>query len=153
MKFAAAVLVCLLFCTPATRAQQAEKRDVGRVGHYIRTHKELLVADTIIVLAEGADAASSVHCQRTSPNCVERNSTVGSHPSNAVTWGYAAGTAAALLTGEHLLWWLAKKVDPGARHLVVIAPIASGVTEYWSVSGNVDAANRLAAARSRLMMK
>lgn len=153
MKCSSAVLVCLLFCVPPTQAQQAERRGVARVEHYIRTHKELLISDAIIVLAEGADAGSSVHCQHTSFDCRETNSTLGSRPSNVATWGYAAGTAALLVTGEHLVWWQAKKVDPEARHLVLIAPVAIGITEYWSVTGNVAAANKLAAARSRVMTK
>lgn len=145
--------MCLLFCVHPTLAQQAEKRGMARVGHYIRTHKELLIADVIIALAEGADAGSSVHCQHVSASCNETNSTLGRHPSNAATWTYAGGTAAALITAEHLVWWQAKKVDPEARHLILIFPLAVGITESWTVSQNVDAANRLAAARSRVMMK
>jgi len=152
MKFAIRVLVCVLCCILPTRAQEKEnKRVVARVGQYLRSHKELLIADTIVLLAWSADAGSSVHCQHVSSGCVDSNSVVGPHPSNAATWAFAEGMAVGLIAGQHLVWWQANKVDPEARHVILLFPAAIGITEYWNVTGNVAAANRLESARSRIM--
>ena len=154
MKFVLRVLVFLLCCTPALRAQETERaKRPAKIGHYIHTHKELLIADAVVLLAWSADAASSVHCQHVSPYCVDSNSVVGPHPSNAATWGFAESMAVGLIVGEHLFWWQANKVDPEARHIILLFPAAVVITQYWNVSGNVAAANRLENARSRVMAR
>ena len=154
MKFGIRVLVCLLCCISATRAQEIERtKKPAKIRHYIRTHKELLIADAVILLAQSADAGSTVHCQHVSPFCVETNGVIGPHPSNGATWADAEVTAVGLIVALHLFWWQANKVDPEARHIVLLFPVVDGISTYWSVSGNVAAANRLENARTRVMAK
>jgi hypothetical protein len=154
MKFTVRVVVCLLCCIPATHAQEIKRAKMpAKIGHYIRTQKELLISDAILVLAESADAGSTVHCQHVSRGCIETNSIIGPHPSNAATWADAEVTAVGLIVLLHCFWWQANKVDPEARHLVLLFPIVDGIATYWSVTGNVEAANQLENARSRVMRK
>jgi hypothetical protein len=154
MKFAIQVLVFLLCCTPAVRAQGTGRaRKPAKIGHYIRTHKELLISDAIILLALNADAGSSVHCQHVSPNCLEANSITGPRPSNAAIWGVANGYALGLIAGEHLVWWQAQKVDPEARHMILIFPVVMGVYEYLNVTGIITDTKLLENARARVMRR
>jgi hypothetical protein len=154
MKFAIRVLLFLLRPTAAICAQETEKaRKLPRIAHYIRTHKELLIADAIILLAQSADAGSTAHCQHVSPLCIETNGVIGPHPSNGAAWADAEVTAVELIVALHLFWWQANKVNPDARHIVLVFPVVDGISEYCTVTGNVAAANRLENARSRVMAK
>jgi hypothetical protein len=154
MKFAIRVFVCLLCCIPATRAQEIKRaRMPAKIGHYIRTHKEILISDAVILLALNADAGSTVHCLHVSPGCIETNSIIGPRPSNAAVWGLVEGYAVGLIAAQHLFWWQANKVDPEARHINLLFPIVVGIDEYWTVTGSVAGANRLENARSRVMRR
>jgi hypothetical protein len=154
MKFAFRAFVCLLCCVPASRAQEIKRaRMPAKIGHYIRTHKELLISDAVVLLALNADAGSTVHCKHVSPYCLETNSIIGPHPSNAAVWGLVNGYAVGLIAGVHLFWWQANKVDPEARHIILLFPIALGIDEYWTVTSNVADANLLENARSRVMRR
>jgi len=99
----------------------------AKIGRYICTHKEILISDTMQVLAEGADAASTVHCQHVSHLCIESNGVVGPHPSNGAAWSFAEGMAVGLIISQRLFWWQANKVDPEARHIILMFPIFIGM--------------------------
>ena len=153
-----ALVLCLLGGTIA-RAQDQSKRVAAlryhegrlkRVAYYVSTHKELLIADTLVVFAEAADAASSVHCQRL-PGCVEQNSLLGKHPNELQTWGAAMGFSAGEITLVHLIRYFAP--DRFTRHIFWGPVAAQCIREVWNVHSNVNAAEFLQnqrAARLRL---
>ena len=142
---AASLLLCVL-----SASAQMKPSVPARVSNFIRTHKRLLVADSILILAWSADAASSVHAQK-SGCCVESNPIVGPHPSEAATWGFAMGMAGLMVTGEHLIWWAGNKYDEreAARVAIWLPPIAFGITEFYNVKANAQYAGQ-AEARARL---
>ncbi|HTZ74564.1 MAG TPA: hypothetical protein VMB47_11630 [Candidatus Aquilonibacter sp.] len=110
---------------------------LGRTTQYVRTHKELLLADTLVVAALSADAASSVHCQQTNPvGCIESNPFLGRHPSASATWGYSLGFSAGIVAINHALFSIAPK-DP-VRHIALFSSVAIAVTEIPTVRNNVQ---------------
>ena len=115
----------------------------NRFWHYVRTHKSVLVLDSLVVLAQSADAASSVHCQRI-PGCVESNGIVGKHPGPAALWAWSLGTAGTLVASNHLYWWQTGKRD--ARDLRPLMFLWNGplvIYQVFNVKSNVDAAEYL----------
>jgi hypothetical protein len=79
---------------------------VGRIQHYVGTHKELLAADTILWVAQDVDAGVTAHCISVSTACMETNPIVGHRPSPGQLFGgvvLIAGTATIL---THLAWHL-----------------------------------------------
>lgn len=142
--------VLLLAIAPVVQAQTTKPSVPAKVGHYVKTHKRLLVADAVIVAAWSADAASSVHAQK-SGCCVESNPILGPHPNEVATWSFAMGMAGLLVTGEHLIWWQGNKIDPEAGHVLIWPiPIAFGITEAINVHDNANYAGRMAQARARV---
>jgi hypothetical protein len=156
------VQIALIFCllgASAARAQDESNRVAAlrfhegrlkRMTHYVTTHKELLISDTLIVFTQAADAASSVHCQRL-PGCVESNPLLGKHPSELETWGAATGASAATITLVHLSQLFASnRIE---RHLFW-GPVAGiCIREVWNVHSNANEAEflqRQQAARQRL---
>jgi len=138
----------LVYCPNVAFAQ---KEAAKRVGHYINTHKELLVADVLVVAAWSADAASSVHCQRIA-GCTETNALLGKNPNEFHTWLAAMAPAAALITLDHLAVHFAP--DKFDSHLFWFGPAGLCGLEFFNVKGNVDAAEylqRQSAARARLI--
>lgn len=123
----------------------------ARVVGYVKTHKELLLADTVLILAESADAASSVHCQKVSPTgCVERNIILSHHPNEADTWSVALGmNAGALIAFNHLIWKFAPA--PELRHFVWFTAGPIALVESINVYDNTAATARLQQARARVM--
>lgn len=69
---------------------------VRSVGRYVGTHKFPLVVDTVVVLANAADAASTLHAAHNCPTCIDYG--LGRNPSPARTWGelmaFSAGMVA-----------------------------------------------------------
>lgn len=155
-----AFLVWVLLGPASANAQQNDSKRVAamrfhegrlkRVAHYVTTHKELLISDTLVVLAWSADAASSVHCQRI-PGCNESNPLLGKHPNEVHTWLGAMAPAAALVTLDHLAWYVAP--DRFDQHLFWFGPIGTSLLEVFNVKANVDSAQflqNLQKARARL---
>ncbi len=138
MKNILRVLVCLLCASIPAQAQIVFVHKENRFIHYVKTHKTVLVLDTLVVFAQAADAASSVHCQ-TVPGCVESNSTLGRHPSPAATWGLTMGYAGTLVAANHVWWWATGKYDAeDLRRLMFwwTGPII--IFEVFNVKNNVD---------------
>lgn len=111
---------------------------IGRIWHYVVTHKEVLAADALASSAWLADSASTVydehHC-----TCIETNPILGKHPSEGAVWGYGIGSAALFTTLNHLIWHYAP--DRSDRHLFwfEVAPIIG--VEASNVYSNVHAAD------------
>lgn len=68
---------------------------VRAVGHYIGTHKFPLVVDTMVVLANAADAASTLRAAHYCPTCIDY--ALGRNPSPVKTWGELMGFSAGLV--------------------------------------------------------
>src|ERR1700691_1997453 len=91
---------CVLAVLPIScQAQPFEK-----ILHYAAKHKELILADAVIVAAWSADAASTVNDERNCPSCVETNPFLGPHPSRHAIWISAVGYAGVQTTFNHLIW-------------------------------------------------
>jgi hypothetical protein len=73
-----------------------------RIGHYIATHKFPLVVDTVVVLANAADAASTLRAAHYCPTCIDY--TFGRNPSPAKTWGELMGFSAGLVGFNQLAY-------------------------------------------------
>jgi len=116
---------------------------IARVGHYLNTHKRLLISDAIVVASFSADAASSVHCQHSSPACLEQNSIVGPRPNEVQTWGWSTLAMVSVVGGDHLLWWAANKEDQPVRNIIWIPTIAIGISECFNIRNNVNTAEFL----------
>jgi hypothetical protein len=129
-------IAVLLFALP-TQAQ------FHKVGHYIKTHKELLVSDAIVIAAIGADVGSSVHCQSVSSGCIEQNPILGPHPTELQTSGVGLMVATAVITGNHLIWHYGKPLGGGEQHMIWFSTIPIGIMETFNVKSNVDAAEQL----------
>jgi hypothetical protein len=110
----------------------------GAILHYAARHKELILADAVIIAAWSADAASTVNDERNCPTCVETNPFLGPHPTKHQLWLSAAGFAGAETTVNHLIWHYAP--DPVYRHMVWAQSIMLGSMEANNVAGNVQAA-------------
>jgi hypothetical protein len=116
---------------------------LSHVGHYIRTHKELLAADTLMTLSLSADVGSSVHCQSVSLGCVETACFLPTHPNELQIEGDAAAKIISLISLNHWLFRVADRTDPPARHLIWFWTIPIAVTEFVTVRSNVATANEL----------
>jgi hypothetical protein len=148
--------VVLFFAALPARAQEREALRPAfpaRVAGYVKTHKELLLADTILILAESADAASSVHCQKVAPTgCVERNIILSHHPNEVDTWSVALGMNAGMLIAlNHLIWKFAPA--PELRHMIWFTTGPIALVESINVDDNAATAARLQQARARVMNK
>ena len=109
------VQVGVAAASAAARKQQfIPAKRAGGLGHYIRTHKTLLVTDAVFVLSSLADSASTVHCLRTNPFCSEENPLLPRHPSAAQLYGLKLGLTAGFITTNHF-WVHSFRNDPKDR--------------------------------------
>ena len=143
------VIAVLLLVPYATHAQYRQSPE-AHISHFVRTHKELIVSDAIVIAAESADASSSVHCLHVSQGCTEENPLLGRRPSAGALWGSALSVSAGIVTMDHLIWHLNVNTDPDMRHLVWLSSIPLGVFETINVKSNVDVAEGLQNARNRV---
>jgi hypothetical protein len=141
----------LLAVSPALRAQTRAVHPSAwvKTTHYLRTHRELLANDVLIVAPLGADAGSSVHCQAISQGCVEENPILGRRPSPAATWSLAMGEAGGLIALDHLLWKLTRS-DKLTGHLIWMGTLPLDISELFNVKANVNTAEGLQNARRRV---
>lgn len=149
------LLLVLLFSTaPRTCAQ-------NRVWNYVRTHKVLLAADTLVVAARMADAAATVHCQKVNPRCTEGGFPIrqifGPRPSAPAVYSMNTLNAIGLVATAHLFYHYqdAKPDVGGTQYAFVLwvgpATFLSGVAAQDAV--NVANESPMARARQRLMQK
>ena len=137
-------LVCVLVvgCLPL----RCEAQPFGKIAHYMAHHKEMILADAVIIAAWSADAASTVHDQHVCPACVETNPFLSAHPSTHAVWLVGMGSAGTEVTLQHLLWHYAP--ETGYHHLAWVPAVIIGSTEAKNVWGNVQAGKRGQAKRS-----
>jgi len=121
----------------------------GRIQHYVGTHKELLAADSVLWIAQGADAGVTAHCISVSRACMETNPIVGPRPSPGQLFGgvvLIAGTATIL---THLAWHL--ESDSPLRHMIWVSSAIFAIRSGMATYNNVEETNRLQQARARLV--
>lgn len=127
----------LLFLAAAAFAiGPARCNPLSHVAHYVRTHKELLAYDAIVIAGPMADAASTVHCMHYSFQCQESNPDLPLRPSNAQLYLYTGALSSGVVAVGHLWWHFApSKAD---RHAIwwLAAPIAGA--EAHQVKFNID---------------
>jgi hypothetical protein len=128
---------------------------LGRIQHYVGTHKELLASDALLIAAFSADAVSSVKCHHDATpdfECIEGNKLLGIDPSELTYWGYFTGLEAIYIAASHL-WWH-KHPDSPWRHISWALPIVYSICEVPTVRTNLetspDKGQRLREARARL---
>jgi hypothetical protein len=94
MKQLSSIAILLLLCCP-----------IGGAGpvHFVKTHKTLLAADALLILAQAADARSTVYSQRVCPSCIDQG-WLGPHPSPVQAWFGTEIEAAGLISLDHLAW-------------------------------------------------
>lgn len=141
-KCLAALVFGLILAVPSPAqsflsAQHGKGRPLGRIWHYVVTHKEVLAADAIAVSAWSADAASTVYDQHHCV-CIETNSLLGQHPSEGALWSYGIGMAAVHVSLNHLIWHYAP--DHADRHLLWFEMTPLVGNEVYNVYSNVHAA-------------
>jgi hypothetical protein len=125
----------------ATQAVRSAK--AAGVFHYVSTHKELLFADALTVLAGASDAASSIHCQNISSGCYETNPILGPHPSPAKYWSLTMGVDAGFVTVNHIIWHKAQKQNRPLRHLMWAWTIPAVGVGVWDTLQNISASRIL----------
>jgi len=154
----ACLFVFLVAVFPSLAGAQLEKpRYSLPLIHYIKTHKELLASDALLLAASAADAASSVHCQDVlHEGCIETSPALSAHPSPASSWGLSMGVASALVALDHAAVRLAND-DPDEygpiRHLVWFTSVPIAVFKGAATWNNVRVTNQGQAqeiARARL---
>ncbi|MGH9736204.1 MAG: hypothetical protein ACRD8A_16625 [Candidatus Acidiferrales bacterium] len=125
------------------------------VGHYIRTHKFPLVVDSLVVLANAADAASTLRAAHYCPTCIDY--ALGRDPSPTKTWGELMGFSAGLVAFNQLAYhhYRAEGSDPswgGQKFFVVMFSAPVIVHAAADVRDNVQVGPPGAGlARRRLM--
>ncbi|HEX5425896.1 MAG TPA: hypothetical protein VFW94_20275 [Candidatus Acidoferrales bacterium] len=72
------------------------------IGHYIGTHKLPLAVDALVVLANAADAASTLRAAHYCPSCIDY--ALGRNPSPAKTWGELMSFSAGLVAFNQLAY-------------------------------------------------
>lgn len=142
-KFFAALVFASILAIPSPAqsflsARRERARLLGRVWHYIVTHKEVLAADAIAVSAWSADAASTVYDQHHCV-CIETNPLLGKHPSGGAIWSYGIGGAALQVSLNHVIWHYAP--DHADRHLIWFEMTPLIGEEVFNVYSNVQAAD------------
>ena len=126
-----------------------------RFGHYIATHKFPLVVDAVVVLANAADAASTVRATHYCPTC--KDYALGVNPSPAKTWGELMGFSAGLVAFNHLAYhhYREEGTDPswmGQRFFVLMFSVPVTIRAASDVRDNVQIGPPSAdLARRRLM--
>jgi len=140
---------------PGVAYQERSPSIFGKFGRYCKTHKELLLMDSIVLLPVSAEAASTVHCIHVSPFCNESNELLGRRPSTGKVWGLALGYSAAIITSNHLAWRALNDPEawPRWRHLPFAWDTFAAVKASLAVKHNADSAEQLQEARKRFMQK
>lgn len=140
---------------PRTAYREGSPGLLRKFGHYVTTHKELLLMDSLIVLPISADAASTVHCQRVSRLCTESNVFLGLRPSAAKVWGGSLGASAAIITANHLAWRALNHQEwPSWRHVPFAWDALIVIESAYNTKKNVYVAEWYQSeARKRLMSK
>lgn len=141
---------------PRTAYREGSPGLLRKFGHYVTTHKELLLMDSLVVLPILADAASTVHCQHVSPLCTESNVFLGRRPSAPKVWGLSLGSSAAIITANHLAWRALNDPEtwPRWRHVPFAWDTLIVIESSYNTKHNVDVAEWYQSeARKRLMRK
>ena len=153
-----ALSILLVSCTACPGQQHAiatkHHGSLGKIGHYVLSHKELLVADSLVALALSAEAASSIHCQNVSTGCYEINPMLGARPSQVQYWGSAVGVSAGIIAANHLFWRDSRR--PFGKHGVWVSSTPAIVVGAFDTRHSVNAAETLQQyqvrqARARVM--
>jgi len=105
--YARVMLVWVALLTSCRTAQSQEaRRDprvrLSHVARYIRTHKVPLVADVAVVLANSADAVSTLRAERYCPTCIDYS--LGRHPSPAKVWFNTQLSSVVVVPFNHLAY-------------------------------------------------
>jgi len=133
--------VLLLLILFASVNPSAHAGPLGHVWHYVRTHKELLAYDAVVIAGPMADAASTVHCMHYSPYCTEDNADLPLRPTNAQAYAYAGGISIGLITVGHLVWHFAP--HPADRQILIFIATPVAISDVIQTKANVDALSLL----------
>jgi hypothetical protein len=147
------------------RAQVHKTSVQSKIGHYVRTHKNMLVADAVVTLAQGADAASTIKAEGICKTCADQGF-FGPHPThfqayfqteigavgviafNAAAYHhYRKGGDDASSVGQFFFSWMF--TAPVSFHAYADVQDNVGAINEWEQSHSSSA--RLAAARNRLL--
>jgi hypothetical protein len=115
------LVVCLLVLGPI----QCEAQPFGKMGHYLAHHKELILADAVVIAAWSVDAASTEHDLHICPGCVETNPLLNAHPSTRDVWLVALGSAGAQMTLGQMFW---HRENRRVYQHLIWAPVAASVS-------------------------
>lgn len=141
---------------PRIAYQERSPSSFLKFGHYVKTHKELLLMDSLVVLPVSAEAASTVHCLHVSPFCNESNGFLGRRPSTGAVWGLAIGFSAMVVTFNHIGYSALNNPEtwPRWRHVPFAWDVLTAIKSSYAVKHNVDFAEKLQSeARMRVMRK
>lgn len=148
-----AVLFAALLASFASfaEAQAVKPSAAARIGHYVKTHKELLIDDGVVLAGQAADSITSTECQRL--GCIETSPALGKHPSPGKTWGTEMSLGVGIVALYHLIWH--ESDGDYRRHLVTMVTVPDGGWSAGVVYGNVCAIQSAqgaerSAARARL---
>lgn len=108
------------------------------IGHYVMTHKFPLIIDSVVVLANAADAASTLHAAHNCPTCIDY--ALGPNPSATKTWGTLMSFSAGLVAFNHLAYhhyredgtdpsWVGQKFFVLAFSIPVVVHAAADVNQ------------------------
>jgi hypothetical protein len=146
----AVTLLITAFASITCRAQTygpSEERESVRqpvlhhIGHYIRTHKFPIIVDSFAVLANAADASSTLRAARYCPTC--QDDALGRNPTPAKTWFELMGASALLVTFNHVAYhhYRAGGSDPdwvGQHFFVLVFSIPIVVHGIADVQENAE---------------
>jgi hypothetical protein len=152
MRRALDLIIILLFCAWPANAQLITPPN--RVGHWLKTHWVLLVADGLVIAAQGADVGSSIHCQHVAPKACQEGGGLfgGKHPSESATIGNGAIFAGSIVAFNHTWWWLTGKYDAkDLRPLMLFWNAPFVIFEGINTANNVHDTESLQKARQRVM--
>lgn len=149
------LLVVSLTCSAQQPVRAYHAAKLSHVGHYIRTHKSLLLIDGIDVAGGAADWASTRYAQRVcGSECVDLGS-FGAHPTNLqvgieTMWGPAIG-----VVFNHLAWHHYRKDGPdpdrvGRTFWSLFIGVPLGFHAYSDVISNLNAVD-LEQARAHVL--
>jgi hypothetical protein len=141
---------------PRTAYKEGNPGVFRKFGHYVNTHKELLLMDSLVVLPVSAEAASTVHCLHVSPFCNESNGFLGRRPSTGAVWGLAIGFSAMVVTANHVGYSALNNPEtwPRWRHVPFTWDVLTAIKSSYAVKHNIDFAEKLQSeARMHVMRK
>lgn len=102
---------------------------LSHIGHYVRTHKELLAYDAIVIAGPMADSATTQHGLNSSPYWVETDPILPTRPTALQNFGLNVGLSVGLVAAGHIAWHFfphgyAKQMLP-----ILAVPVAIGEAE------------------------